>query len=247
MHLFFEDRRSLRRVPQLCRLRGFSLMDPTQGGIEASGKSAAAVTGRAWRHRGVDETGTRVTRLLGELNDGNVAVLDGLFALLYEELRVIAHQQRRRWEGDDTLNTTALVHEAYLKLVGQNRIATESRAHFFALAAKAMRHLLCNYARDRKAQKRGGGLERLTLDESNAPTPRAAFSEQHADSLLALDDALRRLELVDPRQSKVVECRFFGGLTSEETAAAIGISPRTVRRDWSMAQAWLHRELRSQR
>jgi RNA polymerase sigma factor (TIGR02999 family) len=192
---------------------------------------------------GVDETRTSVTRLLGQLQDGNEAVLDDVFALLYEELRVLADRQRRRWQGDDTLNTTALVHEAYLKLVGQARIGVESRAHFFALAAKAMRHILCNYARERRTQKRGGGLERLPLDEWKAPPDQFGFSREQADALAALDDALRRLEQVDPRQSKVVECRFFGGLTIEETAKAIGISPRTVRRDWLVAQAWLHREM----
>jgi RNA polymerase sigma factor (TIGR02999 family) len=192
---------------------------------------------------GVDETRTSVTRLLGQLHDGNEAVLDDVFALLYEELRVLADRQRRRWQGDDTLNTTALVHEAYLKLVGQARIGVESRAHFFALAAKAMRHILCNYARERRTQKRGGGLERLPLDEWKAPPDQFGFSREQADALAALDDALRRLEQVDPRQSKVVECRFFGGLTIEETAKAIGISPRTVRRDWLVAQAWLHREM----
>jgi RNA polymerase sigma factor (TIGR02999 family) len=119
----------------------------------------------------------------------------------------------------------------------------ESRAHFFALAAKAMRHILCNYARERRTQKRGGGLERLPLDEWKAPPDQFGFSREQADALAALDDALRRLEQVDPRQSKVVECRFFGGLTIEETAKAIGISPRTVRRDWLVAQAWLHREM----
>ena len=179
------------------------------------------------------------------MQDGNAAVLDELFALLYEELRTIAHRQRRRWQGDDTLDTTALVHEAYLKLVGQARLGVESRAHFFALAAKAMRHILCNYVRERSAQKRGGGLERLPLDECKAVSPQIALPPEPADTLLALDDALRRLEQIDPRQSKVVECRFFGGLTIEETATAIGVSPRTVRRDWSVAQAWLHREMKS--
>jgi RNA polymerase sigma factor (TIGR02999 family) len=194
---------------------------------------------------GVDQTRARVTRLLEELQDGKTAVLDELFALLYEELRAIAHRQRRRWQGDDTLDTTALVHEAYLKLVGQARLGVESRAHFFALAAKAMRHLLCSYLRDRSARKRGGGLERLPLDEWKSASPQLMSSEESSEILLALDEALRRLERIDPRQSKVVECRFFGGLTIEETATAIGISPRTVRRDWAVAQAWLHREMKS--
>ena len=191
----------------------------------------------------LDETRTRVVRLLEELRDGEAAALDELFALLYDELRQLAQRQRRRWRGDETLNTTALVHEAYVKLVGQARIAAESRAHFLALAARAMRHILCNYARDRRTQKRGGGLEHVQLDESGSDAGRSRFSPEQSEELVALDEALRRLEQVDPRQGRVVECRFFGGLTIEETAAALGVSPRTVKRDWAMAQAWLHREL----
>lgn len=188
-----------------------------------------------------DEARTRVTQLLAEVSDGNAAVVDELFALLYDELRAMAHRQRRRWRGDETLQTTALVHEAFLKLVDQERIAAESRAHFLAVAARAMRHILCNYARDRRAQKRGGAIEHVPLDESRDDAP-DNFSSEPTEVLIALDEALRRLEQVDARQSKVVECRFFGGLTIEETATALGVSPRTVKRDWLVAQAWLHRE-----
>lgn len=159
-----------------------------------------------------DETRTRVARLLAELQDGDAAALDELFALLYEELHAIAHRQRRRWEGAVTVQTTVLVHEAYLKLVGQERIGAQNRAHFLALAARAMRHILCNYARDRRAQKRGGGLEHVPFDESNADAARLAFLAEPSDALVALDQALRRLEQVDARQGRVVECRFFGGL-----------------------------------
>jgi RNA polymerase sigma factor (TIGR02999 family) len=162
---------------------------------------------------------------------------------VYDELHALAHQQRRRWQGDHTLNTTALVHEAYVKLVAQKRIEVEGRAHFLALASRAMRHILCNHARAAGARKRGGGLERLSLDSMHQPETAASSAGEHADTLVALDDALRRLEEVDPRQSRVVECRFFGGLTIEETASALGISPRTVKRDWQVAQAWLHREI----
>ncbi|MGH7575036.1 MAG: ECF-type sigma factor [Longimicrobiales bacterium] len=185
----------------------------------------------------------RVARLLVGLQDGDAAALAQLFALLYDELHAIAHRQRRRWDGDETLQTTALLHEAYLKLVGQARFGAESRAHFLALAARAMRHILCNYARDRRAQKRGGGLDPVEFDELNADAARLAFTAAPSDALIALDEALRRLEQTDPRQGKVVECRFFGGLTIEETAAALGVSPRTVKRDWAVAQAWLHREM----
>lgn len=175
---------------------------------------------------------------------GQDDVVDELFTVVYEQLKALAHRQRERWRDDYTLNTTALVHEAYMKLADQTGIDVKSRAHFCALAATAMRHILCNYARDRRALKRGGGADRLPLDEARAlPAPVTPF-DQPTDGLVALDDALRRLERVDPRQSKVVECRFFGGLTVEETATAIGVSPRTVKRDWAVAQAWLYREMR---
>lgn len=190
-----------------------------------------------------DETRTRVTELLADLAGGHAAAVDELFALLYEELRGIAHRQRRRWHGDDTLHTTALVHEAFLKLVDQDRIAAGSREHFLAVAARAMRHVLCNYARDRRARKRGGALEHVTLDDSRGGAWTGDPSFEPSDVLVALDEALVRLEQVDPRQSKVVDCRFFGGLTIEETATALDISPRTVKRDWAVAQAWLHREM----
>jgi len=190
-----------------------------------------------------DETRRRVTELLTDPPDGDAAAVEELFAVLYDELRAIAHRQRRRWQGDDTLQTTALVHEAFLKLVDQDRIAAESRAHFLGVAARAMRHILCNYARDQRAQKRGGGAVHVVLDESKGNAVSSNAPSEPMGVLISLDEALRRLERVDPRQSKVVECRFFGGLTIEETAGALGVSQRTVKRDWAMAQAWLHREM----
>jgi len=193
----------------------------------------------------LNQTQKTVARLLEELRSGERGALDELFAILYDELKELARRQRLRWRGEYTLNTTALVHEGYLKLVGQAQVGVESRAHFRALAAKAMRHILCDYARERGAQKRGGGLGRLPLDELKASPVPVVFSSEDSDTLVALDDALRRLERLDPRQSEVVECRFFGGLTIEDTATAIGVSPRTVKRDWAVAQAWLHREMRS--
>lgn len=186
-----------------------------------------------------------VTLLLERVKDGDRGALDQVFEILYDELREIARRQRRRWKGDQTLNTTALIHEAYLKLVGLEGADLESRAHFRALAAKAMRHILCDYARRQGAQRRGGDLERLTLDERVASGRDDAFAPDDSEILVALDEALRRLEAVEPRQGKVVECRFFGGLTVEETATALAISTRTVKRDWSLAQAWLHREMSS--
>jgi RNA polymerase sigma factor (TIGR02999 family) len=184
-----------------------------------------------------------VTRLLSELDNGSPTALDELFPLVYQELRAFAHQQRRRWDGDTTLGTTALVHEAYLKLVGGARIGAHSRLHFLRIAAAAMRHILCNYARDRRAAKRGGDAPRLSLEVLGDAAGQLTFSSEQSGMLLDLDDALHRLEAVDPRLSQLVECRFFGGLTIEDTAAALGVSPATVKRDWALARAWLFREL----
>jgi RNA polymerase sigma factor (TIGR02999 family) len=139
------------------------------------------------------------------------------------------------------------VHEAYLKLVKQARLPAESRAHFFAVAAKAMRHILCNHARARRADKRGGDSVHYTLESQYDLAPQVEFSEDEADQLAALDEGLRRLELVAERQARVVECRFFGSMSVEETAAALGISESTVKRDWTFAQAWLRREMLAER
>lgn len=196
---------------------------------------------------GTDQTQETVARLLEEMSSGDGQALDQLFAILYDELKDLAGRHRRRWRGNHTLNTTALVHEAYLKLVGQTRIEVDNQAHFRALGARVMRQILCDYARDRSTQKRGGPLQVLPLDELwTLPDP-ARFSEAHSDNLVALDEALQRLERINPRQARVVECRFFGGLTVEETATAIGASTRTVKRDSAMAQAWLHREMEADR
>ena len=178
------------------------------------------------------------------LATGDPASLDALFPLVYSELGRLAHLQRRRWHGDLTLTTTALVHEAYLKLAGQQQLPTESRAHFFALASTAMRHILCNYARDRLRQKRGGGRPHLDLEHAEHLN-RAALdlSDDQTDRLAALDEALRSFERIAPRQCRVVECRFFGGMSVEDTAAVLGVSPRSVKRDWAFALAWLRREM----
>jgi len=191
----------------------------------------------------MDQTRDTVARLLEDLKGGDRTALDELFTLLYAEMKQLAQRQRARWKGNYTLNTTALVHEAYLKLVDQDRVDVESRAHFHALAARAIRHILCSYARERGARKRGGDLERLSVDELKIPAAGAGTSDERWHDLAALDSALQRLEQLDPRQARVVECRFFGGLTIEETATAVGVSQRTVKRDWAVAQAWLHREL----
>ncbi len=190
-----------------------------------------------------------VTRLLADLERGDQAALDELFALIYDELKELARRQRHRWRGDYTLNTTALVHEAYVRLLGQRRVRAESRAHFRSLAARAMRHILCNYARDRGALKRGGGVTVVALGPDGEASPDEIPDVDQRwrllETLVTLDDALRRLEEVDPRGSRIVECRFFGGMTTEETAVALEISPRTVKRGWVIAQAWLHREMES--
>ena len=185
-----------------------------------------------------------VTRLLEEVRNGNEAAVDRLFVVVYDELHERAHAQRRRWHGDNTLNTTALIHEAYLKLVDQEEAAWENRAHFLAVAATAMRHILINYARDRRAQKRGGNQPQFSLEGLRDELGRAvAISDERAEALIVLGEALARLEKVSERQSRIVECRFFGGMTIEETAAALGISTATVSRGWAMAKAWLHREM----
>ena len=189
----------------------------------------------------VDE---EVSRLLEAVQRGDRSALDHLYALVYGELRVLAHRQRRRWDASGTLNTTALVHEAYLKLVKQRTIHLQTRAHFFALAATAIRHIVSNYARDRQAGKRGGAVRTVSLsDIGTSPGGQLPVGDNHADLLVAIDDALKQLEQVSPRQRAVVECRFFGGMSIDETAASLAVSPRTVKRDWMVAQAWLQREI----
>ncbi len=184
-----------------------------------------------------------ITELLHAVEGGDRDALNTLVPLVYDELRSLARQQRRRWHGDLTLDTTALVHEAYLKVIGQNQPPSESRAHFFAVAAKAMRHILCNYARDRSRVKRGGGLRHVRLESGHEFAHQLELSDDQTDKLAALDEALQGLERIAERQARVVECRFFGGMSLEDTATALGISPRTVKRDWTFARAWLRREV----
>lgn len=183
-----------------------------------------------------------VTRLLGELRGGRMEAVNELFPLVYEELRGIARDRRANWQGDYTLNTTALVHEAYLKLVDQTQVTLKSLAHFLAVASKAMRHLLIDYARRRNAVIHGGDANKVTFEEEEAP-PVEDMSERRTQLLLVLDGALRRLEQSDPRRSRVVECRFFGQMTIKDTAAALDISRNTVKREWNQARLWLYREM----
>jgi RNA polymerase sigma factor (TIGR02999 family) len=184
-----------------------------------------------------------VTRLLVDLERGDAAALDELFPPVYEELRMLAHRHRRRWHGDDTLGTTALVHEAYVKLVDQKRIHANGRAHFLALAARAMRHILSNYARARRRQKRGGGRPLLSLDALQIAADPLTSLDDHVATITVLSAALEELDRFDERLARVVECRFFAGLSIPDTAIALGTSPATVKRDWALARAWLFRQM----
>ena len=178
-----------------------------------------------------------VTHLLTEIRSGSPEARDKLIPLVYEHLRRLAASYMRRERPDHTLQATALVNEAYLRLVSQKRISWQDRAHFFAIAARLMREILVEHARAHQTEKRGGKLEKLPLDQS------LEFSPAKSRELIDLDDALESLARLDPQQARVVELRFFGGLTEEETAEVLGISSRTVKRDWVTARAWLHGEL----
>ena len=186
-----------------------------------------------------------VTRLLQELRTGNRQAFGDLLPRVYDELHQLAQRQRRQWVGNETLNPTALVHEAYLRLVEQSAPQWASRPHFLAVASTAMRQILLDYAKRMHAAKRGGGQPPVPLHEvEEALRSEEDLSEAGSEALLALDDSLRRLEQQDRRQSRIVECRFFGGMSIDETAEALGISPATVSRGWAMAQAWLYRDLK---
>jgi RNA polymerase sigma-70 factor (ECF subfamily) len=178
-----------------------------------------------------------ITDLLLKAGEGDRAVLEQVFPLVYEELRRLAHGQLQREPEGHTLCTTGLVHEAYLKLVDQTRCGWTSRAHFLAVAAIAMRRIVVDYARRHRSAKRGGMLQRVPLESVDLAT------EERAALLVALDEALSRLAELDSRQARVVECRFFGGMTEEETAEALGIGLRTAKRDWAKARSWLYQEI----
>ena len=179
----------------------------------------------------------QVTDLLGRWRGGDRQALDALIPLVYDELRRIAQHYLRNERPGHTLQSTALVHEAYVRLIKQDLPQWQNRAHFFAVAAQLMRQILVDHARAYRADKRGGGACKLTLDE-------AEKDSQPLDvDIVALDDALKTLSMMDPQQGKVVELKFFGGLSIEDTAEVLGISSSTVKRDWITARAWLHREL----
>jgi RNA polymerase sigma factor (TIGR02999 family) len=178
-----------------------------------------------------------VTTLLLEWRDGNRQALDDLMPLVYDQLRHLAARQLRHERPNHTLHSTALVHEAYLKLIDQRRVHWKDREHFFAVAAQAIRRILVTYARSRNASKRGGGNTLLAFDES------IALPERKDVDLIRLDDALESLARLDPQQARIIELRFFAGLTIEGTAEVLEISASTVNREWNLARAWLHREL----
>jgi len=186
----------------------------------------------------LDTGGSRqVTELLVRWRKGDRQALDALIPLVYGELRRIAQHFLQREKPGHTLQSTALVHEAYVRMVGQNLPEWQSRAHFFGIAAQLMRQILVDHARARQAAKRGGDVFKLSLDESTA------MPEQRDLDLIALDDALKSLTELDPQQSRIVELRYFAGLTIEDTSEVLGISPATVKRDWATARAWLQREM----
>lgn len=178
-----------------------------------------------------------ITDYLIQLRRGDPEAMDRLFPLVYEELRGIAHRLLRDERPDHTLGTTGLVHETYLKLVDRTRVEWQDRGHFFAAAARAMRRVLVDYARRYRALRRGGGLQRVSLGDE------ALVAAQRSEVLLALDEALEQLAVLNPRLSQVVECRYFAGLTEQETAEALGVTTRTVERDWAKARGWLSLEL----
>lgn len=187
----------------------------------------------------MDESGSPgdVTQLLKELSGGNRDALESLVPMVYEQLRDIAHRQLRNEAEGHTLNATALVHEAYVRIAQLDRIDWQDRAHFFAVASQAIRRVLVDYAVRRNAQKREGGFKRIDLDD----TPVIDDADLHG--VIELNQALERLEALEARHVRVVECRFFGGMNLDETAVALGISKATVKRDWTVARAWLNREL----
>jgi len=179
-----------------------------------------------------------VTRLLLDWSNGDKSALEKLIPLVYDELRRMARQYMRRERPGHTLESTALVNEAYIKLIDCSRVGWQNRAHFFAVAAQLMRRILIDHARSRNYAKRGGGVRKVSLDEA------AILSEERASELIAIDNALTNLAAIDPRKSQIVELRFFGGLNLEETAEVLGVSSPTVQREWRKAKAWLYQEVK---
>jgi RNA polymerase sigma factor (TIGR02999 family) len=189
-----------------------------------------------------DEQAPDITRLLREWQSGEREALDRLILLVYDELRVIASRLASHEWRDGSIQTTALVNEAFMKLVDQRRVDWRNRAHFFAIAARVMRRILLDDARRRLREKRGGGMVTISIEQLS-PSPSA--SPVDTVDVIAIDRALRDLERLDPDQARIIELRFFGGLTIEETGEVLGVSPATVKREWSVAKGWLYRALTS--
>ena len=181
---------------------------------------------------------TDITKLLDAVSRGDELASKELYSVVYPELKNIARSNRRRWRGDDTLNTTALIHETYIKLTQQADPSWQGRSHFFATAAKAMRHVLVNYAEKRRAAKRGGGARPVTLDDE------MLADDGTIEELMAVCSAMEALKEQHPRSCRVVECRVFGGMSNEEIAQALGISVATVKRDWVLASVALYQDVR---
>lgn len=179
----------------------------------------------------------QVTRLLIQWSDGDQSALDDLMPIVYDELRLMAKRFMRRQDSGHTMQTTELIHEAYLKLLGNQEKDWKNRAHFFGVASQAMRHILVDYARSKQSQRRGGQRQRVTLAES------MFVSNERSDEIVALDDALSRLSKLDDRKGRVVEMKFFGGLNLDEIAEVLKVSIITVKRDWSFARNWLLKEI----
>jgi RNA polymerase sigma factor (TIGR02999 family) len=182
-------------------------------------------------------TEPEITQLLIEWSKGEETALDQLMPLVYDELRQLARSYLRRERPDHTLQATALVHEAYLRLIDQHSVTWQNRAHFFGIASQMMRRILVNHAVSREAAKRGGFVQKLSLDEA------VGWADEREVDLIALDEALNELERLDPRQGRIVELRFFGGLSIEATAEVLNISPATVKREWATARLWLRRQI----
>jgi RNA polymerase sigma-70 factor (ECF subfamily) len=180
---------------------------------------------------------SEITQLLVEWGNGNQGALEKLLPLVERELHRLAHSYMRREDPDHTLQTTALINETYLRLIDQRKVQWQNRAHFFGISAQIMRRILSNYARDQNRVKRGGGATQVSLSGI------AVISNEKSKELIALDEALKRLAVEDERKSRVVELRYFGGLSVEETAEVLNVSAITVMRDWKFAKAWLHREV----
>lgn len=178
-----------------------------------------------------------ITRILDRVREGDREALHELMPMVYQELRQIARRQLRRGAADSTIHTTVLVHEAFLRLAGDSGLDVEDRSHFYAVAATAMRHVLVDHARRRNSAKRGGDYRRVDFDSAVLDV------DQQAELIVEIDDALTKLAQLDERLSRVVECRFFAGMSVQETAAALGVTVRTVHRDWIKARAWLHDRL----